>query len=118
MPSRKQFASNEEYNKWFREYRVKNISKLREYGKEYNCNYRAIHGYKNERNWKKNNPEKVKAHHLLRYAVRIGIVIKKPCEICGDINSMGHHADYNKPLEVMWLCSKHHKEIHAKLLCA
>lgn len=49
----------------------------------------------------------------LRKAILKGIVNKIPCEICGSIvNLHGHHEDYNKPLEVRWLCRKHHFECH------
>ena len=57
-------------------------------------------------------PEKWKARQKLRYAVRVGKVIKKPCEVCGDVNVFGHHNDYSKPFEVRWLCRKHHRELH------
>jgi len=39
---------------------------------------------------------------------------RKPCEVCNDVNSEAHHDDYSKPMEVRFLCSKHHKEHHAK----
>lgn len=37
---------------------------------------------------------------------------REPCEICGDVVAQAHHDDYNKPLEVRWLCVKHHREWH------
>jgi hypothetical protein len=33
------------------------------------------------------------------------------CEICGK-KAEAHHDDYGKPLEVRWLCFKHHREWH------
>jgi hypothetical protein len=55
---------------------------------------------------------KAKAHHILREAVKDGAVTRAPCEICGAVKADGHHEDYNKPLEVRWLCRKHHKRRH------
>jgi len=37
---------------------------------------------------------------------------KQSCEVCGEIKALGHHDDYDKPLEVRWLCPKHHIELH------
>ena len=35
-----------------------------------------------------------------------------PCEVCGERKTHAHHDDYSKPLEVKWLCKKHHDEHH------
>ncbi len=65
--------------------------------------------------WKKENPEKVTAHRILNDAIRIGIV-KRPntCSRCNrsGCRILGHHNLYNRPLEVVWLCSSCHKIIH------
>jgi len=56
-------------------------------------------------------PEKISARIQLHNAIRKGTVERQPCEVCGDPKSEGHHFDYTKPLEVRWLCRKHHREI-------
>lgn len=58
---------------------------------------------------------KQNARITLSYYVKIGRVIKLPCEICGEIKVDGHHDDYGKPLEVKWLCRKHHADLHKEL---
>lgn len=68
----------------------------------------------NYENMKAKYPEKFKARQALRNAVAIGKIIKKPCKICKDPKVEGHHPDYSKPLKVLWLCIKHHKDIHRK----
>ena len=47
-----------------------------------------------------------------RYAVKVGKLNKpKKCEVCEKIKSLqGHHEDYSKPLDVVWLCSGCHAE--------
>lgn len=58
--------------------------------------------------------EKNKAHRMLNNYVRDGKIIRKPCQVCGNEKSQGHHEDYSKPLDVIWLCAKHHTELHTK----
>ena len=36
----------------------------------------------------------------------------EPCEVCGIPESHAHHDDYSRPLDVRWLCEKHHKQLH------
>ena len=62
--------------------------------------------------WLKKNPEKRKAHNLVSSAIQLGKMKKQPCEVCGEARSQAHHDDYSKPLEVRWLCPKHHGEHH------
>jgi len=62
-----------------------------------------------------------KAQNLLEQAIEKGIVVRKHrCERCGKTGVFedgrtaiqAHHPDYNKPLEVMWLCQQCHHEWH------
>lgn len=66
------------------------------------------------RNSNLRNPEKAVARAAISNAIRDGRLQRKPCEVCGDVKSEGHHPDYFKPLDVMWLCRKHHLEQHGK----
>jgi len=115
MPSREQFATNEEYNKYYRDYRKKNREKMRAYYRKYNSDYRIKYGYYNEIKWKKENPEKRRVEELARYAIKIGVLKRLPCENCGAKRSQAHHDDYSKPLEVRFLCAACHKAFHIKL---
>ena len=54
---------------------------------------------------------------LANKAVHNGILTKQPCEICGTIkNIVKHHEDYNQPLNIRWLCKRHHYDIHS-IIC-
>jgi hypothetical protein len=62
--------------------------------------------------WCERNPEKRRAHYAVSNAIRDGRLIRQPC-FCG-AKAEAHHADYSKPLEVTWLCRKHHMEEHVR----
>jgi len=102
---------------YHREYRLKNLKKMRAYNREYNKNWRKIHGYGEAERWIAKNPDKVRAQYKLRYAVKSGKVKKYWCEICHSEESVAHHDDYMKPLEVRWLCRSHHRQIHYTKTC-
>jgi hypothetical protein len=61
------------------------------------------------------HPEKHRAHMIVYRALKAGKILKLPCKICEDFCSQAHHENYNKPLEIIWLCQKHHDERHAQL---
>jgi len=74
------------------------------------------------------------AHSKVDYAIRSGKLFRpETCEICGKkpiktfknrwLNKtvevpyhnpgiVAHHPDYNKPLDVVWVCRKCHSKIH------
>lgn len=73
---------------------------------------RAAHA-KAVRKWQVNNRLARAAHHILNNALRDGKVKRGAhCEMCKLKTVHAHHEDYGKPLEVRWLCPKHHKEVH------
>lgn len=67
-----------------------------------------------KKQWKLNNPEKTKAHKAVSNALKSGKIHRHPCFICGN-KAQAHHDDYSKPLEVIWLCTKHHAERHIQI---
>lgn len=94
----------------------KSVEYHREYLKKYRKNnpekYREIN-----RRWEEKNKERVliakKAGSELKNALRKGVVKKiNKCEFCGSENKAieGAHYDYNKPLEVKWLCRSCHRK--------
>jgi hypothetical protein len=47
--------------------------------------------------------------------VKNGMITKHPCYICGDIEAEAHHIQYDDPENVVWLCHKHHMNLHSQL---
>lgn len=61
----------------------------------------------------KRNPIARKCQMAVGTAIRDGRLVKGVCEVCGSTSKIhGHHDDYSKPLDVRWLCPKHHAEWH------
>lgn len=56
---------------------------------------------------------KVRARERVRGAIRSGRLEKEPCEVCGGTERIhAHHDDYDRPLDVRWLCALHHTQLH------
>ncbi len=62
--------------------------------------------------WYKKNRHKALAHEAVKRALFRGELVRMPCEVCGDTKVVGHHDDYSKPVDVRWLCPKHHMILH------
>lgn len=109
--------NKESINKKQKAYREKTAIQRRKYYRE----WYAKNGRKRKPGytdiiiiWQKKNPDKVRATKIVANAIRTG-VLKKPkkCSLCPRKNTRihGHHEDYNKPLEVDWVCASCHKRI-------
>jgi len=61
-----------------------------------------------------NHPEKRAAHTATSNAIRDGRLQRTPCFVCGDERVEAHHPDYGQPLQVVWLCVKHHAQTHVE----
>lgn len=57
-------------------------------------------------------PEKYRARNKTYAALKSGALVRKPCVVCGAEKVDAHHPDYSKPLEVIWVCRRHHVELH------
>ena len=70
---------------------------------------------KSRSKWLALNQVKRHAHIKVGNAVRAGL-LEKPsaCQVCGNTERRlhGHHQDYSKPLEVIWVCPPCHREFH------
>lgn len=69
------------------------------------------------REWqKKEDRNKRICRQRVNQSLKNGSLSRLPCEVCGTTTKVqAHHEDYNKPLEVMWLCPCHHKQRHAEI---
>ena len=138
-------ACNEKRRRYYRDNKEKSLTRQKKYYQENweairkRCNERnKTPEYRNQSNerarkWQKANKEKVNAtikrgrernpkkanatQHIF-WALKLG-VIKRPdfCEKCEEKTKLqAHHDDYEKPLEVRWLCKICHNHEHGKLL--
>lgn len=93
---------------------VASLAKLDQTGSN-NGNWKngiSKNGYHYKQIQKQRYPERVKAREVVSRALKLGLLIKKPCKKCGNKLSFARHPNYKKPLNVVWLCRKHHRGVH------
>lgn len=58
---------------------------------------------------------KKRAHNLVRKALAKGVLVKPEfCQDCGSMSETeAHHDDYNRPLDIRWLCLECHNGLHS-----
>lgn len=94
-----------------REYRERNLELVRERDRQRDRRFRSV--------------EKIAAAKAVLYAVKAGRLVPEDCEGCGlsadarlhdgRRRVQAHHEDYNKPLDVRWLCARCHGLEHRKV---
>ncbi len=77
---------------------------------DYKKNFR-----KKRKEWDEGYVVQKGANTIAGHAIRDGRLTKEPCEVCGELKVDAHHDDYEKPMDVRWLCRTHHAEHHKKL---
>lgn len=50
-------------------------------------------------------------HSYSHVYLKRGVIKKQTCALCGSSAQM-HHPDYDKPIRIIWLCRKHHLNLH------
>lgn len=63
----------------------------------------------------KRNPKTRKAQQVVSGQVKRGKMTRQPCCVCNQPNADAHHEDYSRPLDLVWLCDKHHKQRHVAI---
>jgi hypothetical protein len=97
-------------------HRNKNIEKFREYDRARGKIPERIKAQVEiTRAWRAEDSRRSVAHYAVAQAIRSGILVRMPCIRCGKEKTEAHHEDYDKPLEVMWLCTPCHKQRHKEL---
>lgn len=111
MGIKKSQLNKEQWEKqleYHRKYRAKNRKRIREINKKWRDTTRKD-------KWDDRNKIARHAHKITEIAIKKGILVRKPCEVCGTKkDNRAHHDDYYKPLEIRWFCEKHHREYHNK----
>ena len=96
-------------------HRNKNIEKVREYDRQRaKTDSRIKQSIEITRRWRNDDKRRARAHSAVAWAIKSGDLVRAPCESCGREDVHAHHDDYDKPLEVRWLCpachAQHHKQ--------
>jgi hypothetical protein len=66
------------------------------------------------RKWRAADLRRAKCHGAVASALKAGKITPEPCVVCGDERTEAHHPSYDLPLDVVWLCPLHHKQLHLK----
>jgi hypothetical protein len=97
-------------------YRLNNITRIREHDRQRNKSPHRNKGHSERtKRYKSKHPLKYNAHYAVKSAIRSGELIRpKSCSSCEseNIRIEGHHEDYNKLLDVIWLCQPCHMDLH------
>lgn len=92
-------------------HRWENIEEIRQYDRS--RGFRQ--GYEYIKEYRSRYPKKYAAHAAVSNAVKTGVLVPLPCEVCGTNEKVhAHHDDYSKQLDVRWLCAAHHAQWHDK----
>lgn len=97
-------------------HRSKNLDKIRQYDRERaKLAHRIALNTEVTKAWRAEDKRRMAAHNAVSRAIKAGTLFRLPCQRCGAEKSLAHHEDYDKKLDVMWLCQPCHKQRHKEL---
>lgn len=97
-------------------HRLDNIEKIREYDRQRGKLPERIKStILATKKWRHEDKKRASAHNKVFRAIQKGLLIPKSCEKCNSEKTIAHHEDYDKPLEVVWLCQPCHKQRHREI---
>ena len=69
-----------------------------------------------QRRYRNKNRVKKRVHDKTLYEIERGRLLRpSKCSVCNiHCTPIAHHDDYTKPLEVTWLCTQCHSNVHRK----
>jgi hypothetical protein len=107
-----------------KEWKSKNMAKVRKYQRDYakrngeyikKKNKEYYHNNKDKfREYKKNDIEKRRIRDKTKYYIKTGKIKRECCAVCGLKKAEVHHINYEDAFNIVWLCKKHHFELHRK----
>ena len=98
------------------QHRNQNIEKVRQYDRDRAKNpERQAANVRITKEWREADRRRHRAHNKVRAAILKGELLVQPCIRCNNPKSLAYHEDYDKPLEVMWLCQPCHKQRHKEI---
>jgi hypothetical protein len=93
--------------------RLANPERTREYDRKYSTTpARKAALARSAKRYQVTFPSRVRANASVKNALKTGALKRQPCWVCG-CAAVAHHPDYDRPLDVVWLCDAHHKQTHA-----
>lgn len=66
--------------------------------------------------YRRNHPDREKAVAKINNSIALGKLEKLPCWVCGSLKVDAHHPAYDQQLNVVWLCRKHHLQLHREAM--
>lgn len=98
-------------------HRNNNLDRCRAYDRSRNGEPQRVALFIAKSKRKNKDPQYMSAHNAVTRAVKSGTLVRPSvCSRCPATERIqGHHDDYSKPLEVMWLCPICHAARHKEL---
>ena len=96
--------------------REEKLDEIREYDRQRSKNKDRMRASQEvTKIWREADRRRSAAHSAVARAIKSGLLVRQPCQECGEPKSVAHHEDYDRKLDVMWLCQPCHVQRHQRL---